>query len=112
MQACDHCNLQGQEFIQLACLALLNIAQSTVISLGLALGLAVCVRGVAAGELTVGDAVRTPQCWHIHIRQPDSSIFPSRCATCSRNHVLCFNNCHSPLHCTIPTSAILHRVLQ
>jgi ABC-type transport system involved in Fe-S cluster assembly fused permease/ATPase subunit len=50
---------QGQEFLQLAALALLSIAQSTVICGGLAAGLAVCVQGVARGTLTVGDTVCT-----------------------------------------------------
>lgn len=48
---------QGQEFLQLSCLALLNMAQSTVISCGIAAGLAVCIQGVAQGNLTVGDVV-------------------------------------------------------
>ena len=50
-------SLQGQAFLQSASLALLSVAQSTVMCGGLAAGLAVCVRGVARGTLTVGDVV-------------------------------------------------------
>ena len=49
---------QAQEFLQSAALSMLSIAQSTVICAGLSAGLAVCVRGVAQGTLTVGDTVR------------------------------------------------------
>jgi ABC-type multidrug transport system fused ATPase/permease subunit len=48
---------QAQEYLQLACISLLNIAQSALVFVGLALGLVVCVRGIVAGQLTVGDAV-------------------------------------------------------
>ncbi|KAL4429585.1 hypothetical protein ABPG77_008634 [Micractinium sp. CCAP 211/92] len=48
---------QGQEYLQLACISLLNIAQSVLVFLGLAMGLVVCVRGIVSGVLTVGDAV-------------------------------------------------------
>ncbi|KAL4458403.1 hypothetical protein ABPG75_013268 [Micractinium tetrahymenae] len=48
---------QGQEYLQLACISMLNIAQSVLVFLGLAMGLVVCVRGIVSGTLTVGDAV-------------------------------------------------------
>ncbi|EFN54392.1 hypothetical protein CHLNCDRAFT_25066 [Chlorella variabilis] len=53
---------QTQEYLQLACISLLNIAQSVLVFVGLALGewfvsLTVCVRGILAGKLSVGDAV-------------------------------------------------------
>jgi ATP-binding cassette, subfamily B (MDR/TAP), member 6 len=48
---------QVEEYRLMASMNALNIAQSAVIFLGLAGGLAVCTAGVAAGRLTVGDAV-------------------------------------------------------
>ncbi|KAL4854966.1 ATP-binding cassette sub-family B member 6 [Chlorella vulgaris] len=48
---------QAQEYLQLACISLLNIAQSLLVFVGLAAGLVTCVRGIVAGQLTVGDAV-------------------------------------------------------
>jgi ABC-type transport system involved in Fe-S cluster assembly fused permease/ATPase subunit len=48
---------QAAEFLQLACLSLLNMAQSSVIFLGLASGLVVCVAGIARGALSVGHVV-------------------------------------------------------
>lgn len=48
---------QAQEYLQLACISLLNVAQSALVFVGLALGLVVCVRGIVAGQQTVGDVV-------------------------------------------------------
>lgn len=41
----------------MAFLSILSMVQSTVVWVGLASGMVVCVWGVAHGELTVGDAV-------------------------------------------------------
>ena len=41
----------------MAFLSLLSMVQSTVVWVGMAAGLVVCVWGVAKGELTVGDTV-------------------------------------------------------
>ncbi|PSC68384.1 ATP-binding cassette sub-family B member mitochondrial [Micractinium conductrix] len=48
---------QGQEYLQNAAICLLNIAQSILVFVGLAMGLVVCVRGIVKGALTVGDVV-------------------------------------------------------
>jgi len=48
---------QVVEYKLLASLCMLNIVQSIIICSGLVCGMLVCVKGVAAGELTVGDVV-------------------------------------------------------
>eukprot|EP00873_Tetraselmis_striata_P028768 jgi/Tetstr1/449032/TSEL_003800.t1 len=48
---------QEVEYKLLASLNALNVVQSLVICTGLVCGMIVCVKGVAAGELTVGDVV-------------------------------------------------------
>ncbi|GLI64082.1 hypothetical protein VaNZ11_007251, partial [Volvox africanus] len=48
---------QAAEYWQMAFLAMLSITQASVVWLGLASGMVVCVRGVVRGSLTVGDAV-------------------------------------------------------
>ena len=48
---------QAIEYRLMASLAGLNVVQSTIIFGGTAAGLYVCAKGVAAGELRVGDAV-------------------------------------------------------
>lgn len=48
---------QAAEYWQMAFLAMLSITQASVVWLGLAAGMVVCVRGVVDGSLTVGDAV-------------------------------------------------------
>ncbi|GFR40170.1 hypothetical protein Agub_g727 [Astrephomene gubernaculifera] len=48
---------QAAEYWQMAFLAMLSITQASVVWLGLAAGMVVCVRGVVGGSLTVGDAV-------------------------------------------------------
>ncbi|KIY95291.1 ATP-binding cassette sub-family B member 6, partial [Monoraphidium neglectum] len=45
------------EYWQMVFLSLLSMVQSSVVWVGMASGLAVCVRGVARGNLTVGDTV-------------------------------------------------------
>jgi ABC-type multidrug transport system fused ATPase/permease subunit len=49
--------VQAAEYWQMAFLSLLSMVQSTVVWIGMAAGLVVCVWGVAKGELTVGDTV-------------------------------------------------------
>lgn len=49
--------LQAAEYWQMAFLSLLSMVQSSVVWVGLAAGMVVCVWGVAAGTLTVGDTV-------------------------------------------------------
>ncbi|KAI8474748.1 MAG: ABC transporter type 1, transmembrane domain-containing protein [Monoraphidium minutum] len=48
---------QAAEYWQMVFLSLLSMVQSSVVWVGMAAGLAVCVRGVARGTLTVGDTV-------------------------------------------------------
>ncbi|KAG2448895.1 hypothetical protein HYH02_006243 [Chlamydomonas schloesseri] len=48
---------QAAEYWQMAFLAMLSITQASVVWLGLASGMVVCVRGVVRSSLTVGDAV-------------------------------------------------------
>ena len=67
------CFSQAQAFLQSAALALLSVAQSTVMCGGLAAGLAVCVRGVARGTLTVGDVVSSGCNMHTNPKPPDRS---------------------------------------
>lgn len=45
------------EYKLLASLAVLNVIQSLVICTGLVCGMIVCVKGVASGDLSVGDVV-------------------------------------------------------
>ena len=48
---------QAAEYWQMAFLAMLSITQASVVWMGLAGGMVVCVWGVCHGSLTVGDAV-------------------------------------------------------